>query len=80
MYSSQVLNSLVKKGLPRKKAYPLVQKISQGLKEGEHLKNCLQRNTEIKKYLSSKNLEEIFSGKTNLSVLLKHLEKTVKYI
>ena len=80
VYSSQVLNSLVKKGLPRQKAYPLVQKISQGLKEREHLKNLLQKNTEIKKYLSSKDLEEIFSKKPKLAVLLKHLEKTVKRI
>lgn len=80
LYSSQVLNALVKKGLPRNKAYPLVQKISQGLKKGEHLKTLLQKDREVKKYLSSKNIEEIFSGKASLTVLLKHLEKTVKQI
>ena len=78
LYSSQVLNALVKKGLPRQKAYPLVQKISQGLKKGEHLQNLLQKDMEVKKYLSSKDLEAIFSGKASLTVLLKHLEKTVK--
>ena len=78
LYSSQVLNALVRKGLPRKKAYPLVQKISQEMKREEHLKALLQKNKEIVKYLSSKELEEIFSGKVSLNVLLKHLDKTVK--
>ena len=80
LYSSQILNALVKKGLPRKKAYPLVQKISHGLKKGEHLKLLLQKDQEVKKYLHSKDLEEIFSGKRSLLVLLKHLEKTMKQI
>ena len=78
LYSSQILNALVTKGLPRKKAYPLVQKISQGLQKGEHFKSLLQKNSEVRKYLSLKNLEDIFSGKTSLVRLLNHLEKTVK--
>ena len=78
LYSSQVLNALVRKGLSRKKAYPLVQKRSQGMKKDEHLKSILQKDKEIKKYLSSKELEEIFSGKSALSSLIKHLDKTVK--
>lgn len=78
LYTSQVLNNLIKKGLPRKKAYPLLQKISQELKPGEHLKQCLQKHKEIKRYLTSRDLEKIFSGQLSLSTLLKHLEKTVK--
>ncbi len=78
LYSSQILNALVKKGLPRKKAYPLVQKISQSLKKGEHLKSLLKKHIEIKKYLNSNELDEIFSGKASLVNLLKHLGKTIK--
>ncbi len=80
LYSSQALNALVKKGLSRKKAYPLVQKISQGLKPGEHLKQALQKDKWVKKLLSAKDLEEIFSGKQRLAALLKHLENTLKQI
>ena len=80
VFSAQVLNALVQKGLPRKKAYPLVQKISQKLTGGEHLKTSLQKNREIKKYLSYKDLENIFSGKFNFSALLKHLEKILNQI
>ena len=74
------MNALVKKGLPRKKAYPLIRKISQELKEEEHLKPALQKNKEIKKYLNPKDLKEIFSESLNLSILLKHLDKTLKKI
>lgn len=78
LYSSQVLKALVKKGLPRSKAYPLAQTISQNMKPEEHLKSLLQKNKEITKCLTSKDLEDIFSGKAVLSALLKHLEKSLK--
>jgi len=80
IYSSQVLNFLVKKGLSRSKAYPLIQKISQSLKKGEHLKRTLKNQPELKKYLSSKDLDTIFSGKKGLHAMLGHLEKTLKQI
>ena len=76
VFSSRILNTLVAKGLPRQKAYPLVQKISQNLKPGEDLKSALEKNNDIKKYLSSKELESIFFGQT--SYMLKHLEKTLR--
>ena len=76
VFSSQVLNALVRKSLPRQKAYFLVQKISQNLKEQEDLKSALQKNKEIKKYLTPKEIENIFSGKNDY--LLNHLEKTLK--
>ena len=76
VFSSQVLNALVQKSLPRQKAYPLVQKISQNLKEKEDLKSALQKNKEIKKYLSLKEIEDIFSGQSQR--LLRHLEQTLK--
>ena len=77
VFSSQVLNALVHKSLPRQKAYPLVQKLSQNLKTNENLKSALLKNQEIKKYLTTKEIENIFSGK-QLKYLLKHLEKTLK--
>ena len=76
IFSSQVLNSLVRKSLPRQKAYPLVQKISQNLKETENLKSALLKNKEIKKHLTPREIENIFSKQSNN--LLKHLEETLK--
>ena len=78
IFSSQVLNVLVQRGLPRSKAYPLLQQLGQNLKEGEHFKKILQKNREISKYLSHRDLEDIFSGKKNLVLLLKFMEKTLK--
>ena len=63
LYSSQLLNALVQKGLPRSKAYPLVQKLSHSLKKGEHLKTLMQKNQEVKKYLKLKDLKRFFQGK-----------------
>ena len=76
VFSSQILNALVQKSLPRKKAYLLVQKISQNLKKGENLKSALLKNRKIKEYLNATEIENIFSIKKGY--LLKHLEKTLK--
>ena len=76
VFSSQILNALVRKSLPRQKAYPLVQKISQNLKGNESFKSALLKSKEVTKYLNPKEIENIFSGQNNY--LLKHLEKTLK--
>ena len=76
VFSSQVLNILVAKGLSRGKAYPLIQQISQNLKEGESFKTALIKNKKIQKYLNLKDIEAVFCGKN--SRLIQHLEKTLK--
>lgn len=76
VFSSQVLNALVRKTLPRQKAYPLIQKISQNLKADESLKSALLKNKEVTKYLTAKEIESIFSGQNNY--LSKHIEKSLK--
>ncbi|MBC6414952.1 MAG: adenylosuccinate lyase [Bdellovibrionales bacterium] len=76
VFSSQVLNALIVKGLSRQKAYPLIQKLSQNLKKGDSFKAVLIKNKEVQKYLNSKEIEAIFSGKNPL--LIQHFEKTLK--
>ena len=76
VFSSQVLNHLIAKGMSRKKAYPLIQKISQSLKEKESFKSVLIKNKSIQKYLNLKEIESVFSGKNTR--LTKHLEETLK--
>ena len=78
VFSSQVLKQLVAKGLPRQKAYPLVQKISQNLKPAEDLKSALQKNKEVQTFLSPKELEKIFCGQN--PDRLKHIEQSLKKI
>lgn len=78
VFSSQVLNALVVKGLPRQKAYPLVQSISHKMKKTEDFKSLLQQNTEIKKILTPQELNDVFSGKKHLKSVSQHINKILK--
>jgi len=76
VFSSQVLNHLVAKGLSRLKAYPLIQKISQNLKAEQSFEEALLKNKKIQNYLNTQEIKIIFSGKNPR--LIKFLEKTLK--
>lgn len=78
VFSSSVLNALVSKGLPRQKAYPLIQKISHQLKKNQTFKQALSQNAHVKKYLNSKELSSIFSGQNFLKTTVRHIDKTLK--
>lgn len=78
LFSSQVLNALVAKGLIRKKAYPLVQKISHQLKQGESFKESLKSNPEVQKYLKDKEIDDLFLWNSNLKFIDQHIEKILK--
>ncbi|MCD6540034.1 MAG: adenylosuccinate lyase [Candidatus Omnitrophica bacterium] len=61
IYSQAVLLKLMIKGLERERAYDLVQKISfEVIKNSINLKEELLKSKEVKKYLSSEEIEEIF--------------------
>ena len=78
LFSSHVLTALVSKGMSRDKAYQLVQKISHSLKNNDELLTRLRKDKEIKKSLSSKELESIFSGKKQQDTLSKKIESLLK--
>ncbi len=80
VFSSQILNSLVAKGLSREKSYFLIQSISHKMKKGERFKDLLKKDPQVKKYLSHKDLEDIFSGQKHLKPLLAHIKKVLKEI
>jgi adenylosuccinate lyase len=63
LFSSQVLTLLVQKGMSREEAYIKVQSISHSLTDKQNLKDQILKNTDFKKLLSKKDLDEIFSGK-----------------
>lgn len=63
VFSSQVLLALVEKGLSREEAYGLVQRVSHSLSKKSHFKDALGRDKEVKKYLKSNELRQIFDGK-----------------
>lgn len=66
LFSSHVLLALVDKGLSREAAYKIVQRLSHALGEKDHLKEAIKKDSETKKLLSAKELDEIFSGKRHL--------------
>ena len=80
VFSSQVLNSLVAKGLSRKEAYKLVQELSHKMKKSEDLKSLLMKNAKVKKYLNQKDINEIFSGKKHLQSIESHINKVLKKV
>lgn len=78
LFSSHILLLLVKKGLSRERAYELVQSCSHGLQDGESLKDALFRDPEISSRVSTKEIEDIFSGKAHQKQVLKVIERVFK--
>ena len=76
-YSQTVLLALVRKGLTREEAYQLVQRNAMRAWEGKgSFLSLLKRDSEIKKYLSGKELSQVF----NLKTQLKNVDKIFKRI
>ncbi|NUN06053.1 MAG: adenylosuccinate lyase [Bdellovibrio sp.] len=63
IFSSHVLLALVDKGMRREDAYALVQRLCHSLGYGEHLKDKLMVEDEVRTLLKPKEIEEIFTGK-----------------
>ena len=61
IFSQRVLLELMERGLPRMKAYDLVQRCAMKTwKEGTDFKNNLLADAEVSKYLAKKELDKIF--------------------
>jgi len=72
IFSQQVLLALVAKGCSRQHAYSLTQRISlQSWNTGKSFKQLLASDPDVRKYLDSKEMREIFS----VSYHLKHVEE-----
>lgn len=63
LFSSHVLLALVKKGLSREDAYAHVQRVSHSLGKGEQLRRKLAEDSQIKKLLTTSEIDEIFAAK-----------------
>jgi adenylosuccinate lyase len=66
VFSSQVLLSLVEKGLDRDLAYFHVQRLCHSLGKGDSLKDKILKDPELKRLLKPKEVEKIFSGSKNI--------------
>ncbi len=66
LFSSHVLLALVEKGMPREKAYQIVQQAAMVLGPKDHLQKQLIKNPEVSQLLKAKDLDSIFSGRRHL--------------
>ena len=78
MFSSRVLSRLVAGGLPRKRAYPLIQEISHGLQPDDSFEDALKAHPLVKKYVSAKDIEQIFSEKHLKDSLSRQVQSILK--
>lgn len=63
IFSSHVLLALIQKGMIREEAYALVQRLCHSLGYGEHLREKLNQDPDVRKLLKPKEIDEIFTGK-----------------
>ncbi len=75
VFSSQVLLALVEKGLDRELAYAHVQRLCHSLEKGEHLKDRILHDSEMKKLLKSKEVELIFKGQRHKKMIKEVLKR-----
>ncbi len=77
VFSSQVLLALVEKGMSREVAYRHVQRLCHSMGKGDHLREKLLRDSEIKGVLKPKEVDFLFSGKKNQKSIRKILDRVL---
>lgn len=75
LFSSHLLLALVEKGLSREDAYALVQRLSHGLKPGQHLREAALADKEVSKLLSEKEIRSVFAGDKHRVAIRGALER-----
>jgi len=71
-FSQKLLNALAMKGLPREKAYKMVQEMAfEAIKTGKDFVGLAKESSEIKKHFTSEEMKKIF----DTGLLLKNLDK-----
>jgi adenylosuccinate lyase len=78
LFSSHVLLALVQKGMLREEAYKLVQRLCHSLGFGDHLREKLVTDEQVKKLLKAKEIDEIFTGKKHKKAIKDILQKMSK--
>jgi adenylosuccinate lyase len=76
LFSSQVLLALVEKGLDRELAYYHVQRLCHAMGKGEHLREKIKQDAELKRLLKAKEVDRIFTGernKKNIKTILRRV-------
>lgn len=77
LFSSQVLLALVEKGLDRELAYSHVQRLCHSMGKGDHLKERILLDPELKRILKPKEIKDIFKGMRNKKAIKEILKRVL---
>ncbi|MHA1589390.1 MAG: adenylosuccinate lyase [Candidatus Njordarchaeales archaeon] len=81
IFSEAVMIKLAKKGFGRQKAHELVRKLAmKAFNEEKDFKEILMNDSQVRKYLDEKEIEEIFKPEKYLSVAKKRVKKLIRRI
>lgn len=77
LFSSQVLLALVEKGLDRELAYAHVQRLCHSMGKGDHLKERMMSDPEVKRILKPKEIKDIFKGMRNKNSIKEMIKRVL---
>jgi len=77
LFSSQVLLALVEKGLDRELAYYHVQRLCHSMGKGDHLKERILQDPELKRLLKPKEVQDIFKGSRNKRAVKEVIQRVL---
>lgn len=77
LFSSQVLLALVEKGLSRELAYSHVQRLCHSLGKGDHLRDRILHDSELKRLLKAKEVDAIFTGSRNKKAVKEIIKRVL---
>jgi adenylosuccinate lyase len=77
LFSSQVLLALVEKGLDRELAYYHVQRLCHSLGKGDHLRDRILQDPELKRILKPKEVTSIFEGSRNKKAIKEIIKRVL---
>jgi adenylosuccinate lyase len=75
LFSSHLLLALVESGMSREDAYTHVQRLSHGLKNGEHLRDAAVSDTVVGQLVSKEKIDDVFSGRRHRESVRGALER-----
>lgn len=78
LFSSQVLLSMIDKGLSREEAYKIVQRVCHDLEPGDSLETRLLADPEASRYVDKNSLKQIFTGERQKKRIDSILVKVLK--
>ncbi|MEM4769473.1 MAG: adenylosuccinate lyase [Desulfurococcaceae archaeon] len=80
VYSELLVTRLVDKGLPRHKAYYLVMETVKSMKPGETLVEAVLGNTELSRYFTREELQNLVQPESALVNVKKLIERALDYV